>query len=152
MLHSGEASQSRLGPTPGCLVLPRDGLSGCVLIILTLRSMSGGKEKDGWLDSLPIISSPRYSGKIMSLLRSAAPLRRTVVQSVRPSVMSARGYADKPTGEFSEQHQRGNPKGFAAKEQVRCEKERSWRWSDAYGNSFFSLIGPREPVRAAARG
>jgi hypothetical protein len=32
--------------------------------------------------------------------------------------MNVRGYADKPTGEFDAQYQRGSPQGFAKKEQV----------------------------------
>lgn len=54
----------------------------------------------------------------MSLLNTLGPVRRSAVLSLRPVTMSARGYADKPDGEFSAQYNRGNPSGFAKKEQV----------------------------------
>lgn len=88
----------------------------------------------------------------MSLLRSATPLSRSLAQSSRSVIMSVRGYADKPSGEFSEAYQRGNPSGFAKKEQVRSRNaECCFRGSTELTMHISSRSGSGESVLPTAR-
>lgn len=58
----------------------------------------------------------------MSLLRTWIPaLRHAAIP--KPSIMvSVRGYAEKPDGEFSEAYRRGQSSGFQKREQVCCTR------------------------------